>query len=1025
MFLSNASVRRPVAMCCLIIALALLGVNAYRTMGIEWLPKVDVPYITVVTVYPGGSPSEIESDIARPIEEAVVSLDGLKYVTSSCMENVCQTLIEFDLDMDVDVAANDVREKIDLITNDFPSGTEKPNVLKFDINAQPIITLALAGDAPLADLYDYADNTLKDRLTTLSGVAEVDLIGGAEREVHVVLDRKALAARGLTSMDVVQAVQEGVRMIPSGRVREQGAEYAVKFDADYETTAELGTLELANSNGQRCYIHDVGRVAMTTEEQRQAAYVDGQPCIGIKVVKKADANAVAVVDRVREAIAEMRTLLPGGMELVWVTDDAQFVEASVNTTLLNILQGIALTALILFFFFYNLRLTMIVAVTMPLTILIGLFFMSFLDYTLNVSTLLAIGLSVGILVTNSIVVLESIGRRFAENGDAKEASRLGARAVAMAVLASAGTNVVVLFPVATMGTMVGLFFAPFAITMVIMTLASLFISFTLTPILCSVLLRKDQNDTSLLRRMEQSWNRLFDAITRNFAHSMHFFEHRRLGAMLGLAAAVAIFCFSLGIVAHVGLDFFPVIDKGEVFVKLEYPTRYALDRTTERVREVERMVQDMPGLEHMFTTVGKVDATVGRSSEGVYLAQVVMKFVDKTERDTPIAAILTQVREQLAHYPECMVTVGQPSEVGGQSTPIELTISGADLDTLDTLALRVQDLSQGVDGIVEPDTTVRFGKPELRIRPQRAVLADLDIAPANVGLALRANIEGLESGVFKSGDRNYDIVVKLEEQEGTDQIEEFLFPGAPGHPLVLTTLAQVESGEAPVQITRRNKQRISKLFADLDGPMGTVVQNLSARIDEEADLPPGYDYEFVGEYELMQEGNEAMAEAGIIALILVYLVLAAILESFLQPFIILVTIPLGLIGMLWALGLAGEAINMFVLLGAVMLIGIVVNNAILIMDRVNGLRHEGAGRREAMAQAAAERFRPIVMITLAAVLGMLPLALGAGIGSEMRTPIGIAAVGGILVSALLTLLVLPMVYYLFSAKDSKDDHSAS
>jgi HAE1 family hydrophobic/amphiphilic exporter-1 len=357
--------------------------------------------------------------------------------------------------------------------------------------------------------------------------------------------------------------------------------------------------------------------------------------------------------------------------------------------------------------------------------------------------------------------------------------------------------------------------------------------------------------------------------------------------------------------------------------------------------------------------------------------------------------------------------------MGGQDTPIEMQIAGADLHELDRLAVRVHELAKGVEGILNPDTSVRQGKPELRIRPRRAVLADLGLPAYGMGLALRANLEGLQSGVYKAGGRNYDIVVKLREQAGRGQVEEFLFPGAPGRPLLLTALARVESTEAPIQIIRRNKQRIAKLYADIDGPMGTVVDTLSRRIEDEADLPPGYSYEFMGEYEIMQEANSAMAEAAIIAIILVYLVLAAILESFIQPFIILITIPLGLVGMLWALGLTGESIDMFVLLGAVMLIGIVVNNAILIMDRVNSLRRGGVPRLDAMAQAAEERFRPILMITLAAILGMLPLALASGIGSEMRNSIGIASVGGIAVSAVLTLLVIPMVYYLLARDDAK------
>ncbi|MCP4642762.1 MAG: efflux RND transporter permease subunit [bacterium] len=1019
MFLSRASVRRPVAMCSLIIALALLGINAYRKMGLENLPKVDAPYITVMTIYPGASPEEIETDIAKRIEDVIVSIDGLKHVTSSCMENGCQTFLEFDLDIAVEDAANDVREKLDLIVNEFPAGAEKPKVLKWDINAKPIVNLALTGDAPLDELYDYADNALKDRITVVPGVAEVQLIGGAEREVQILLDRDKLAARGLSSYDVVQAVQSGVRLIPSGRLRDDGTEYVVKYDADYKTVAAIHDMEIAHEDTSRCYVGGVGRVEMTTEELRQKAFIDGRPCVGIKIVKRGDANAVRVVRRVQEAMADLRDNLPGGMDLVWVADDASFIQSTVDSTMTNIWQGVLLTAVILFFFLYNIRTTFIIAVTMPLTIIVGMFFLGLLDYTLNVSTLLSIGLSIGILVTNSIVVLESIVKRFDETGDAHQASRLGASEVAVAVLASAGTNVVVLFPVAMMGSQIGLFFRPFALTMVVMTVVSLFISFTMTPILCSLLLKKDNSSRrSPLKMLERVWNRAFDSVAGAFAAVLRFFERRRWAAALLLILVTGVFFYSLTLAETVGFDFFPNSDRGEVFVKLEYPTRYDLNRTARRVEEVEALLHDLPELKHVFTTIGKVDGTAGRSSEGVYLAQLLLRFSEKTERTLTIDDLMNEVRLRIADHLDCIVTVSQPSNVGGQSTPIELEIAGEDLAELDALALKAQQFALSIEGCQEPDTTVRSGKPELRVRPQRAVLADLGIPPALIGMALRANLEGLECGTFKEGGRNYDIVVKMDEEEGKDQVRDFLFPGTPGHPVLLTSIAEVDESRAPIMITRKNKRRVAKLFCGLanDKPMGTAANEISALMDEQGNLPSGYAYRFSGLYELMHEGIVEMGEAALIAIVLVYLVLAAILESFKQPIVILITIPLGLVGVLVALWLTGRAISMFVLLGGVMLVGIVVNNAILIMDQLNQHVAAGIPRHQAMVRAASERFRPIIMISLAAVLGMLPLALGSGIGSELRTAIGISSVGGIAVSAVLTLIVLPVLYDLFTRR---------
>ncbi len=1021
MFLSDASIRRPIAMSCLIIALSLLGVNAYRKMGIELMPKMDVPYITVTTIYPGASPEQIETDVARRIEDQVVTIDGLKHVNSACMENVCMTLLEFELEVDVDIAATDVRERLDLITADFPEDVQDPMILKFDIGAQPIINLALTGDVELDELYDFADNVLRDRLTVLAGVANVELVGGAKREVQIQLDREALAARGLSSLDVVQAVQQGIRTIPSGRVQDAGREYSVRFDADYTTVAEVGNLEIAGTDGQRCYIRDVGRVVMATEELRQLAFVDGRPCIYINVVKKAEANTVRVVDQVRTAMDRLNEELPGGMELVWVSDDGRFIEATVRSAWTNVGQGIGLTALILFLFLYNIRATFVVAITMPLTVIIGLFFIHLAGFSLNTSTLIAIGMSVGILVTNSIVVLEAIVKRLNKTGDPKEAARLGSKEVAVAVLASAGTNIVVLFPIAMMGSIIGQFMSPLALSMLIMTAVSLFISFTLTPILCSVLLKPAKPDSrGLLVRAEARFNRGLDWMLGGYRAILAFNERHRPVALAVVVVVVAIFIHAMSLAGKVGFGFVDNPDQGQVYVKLEYPTTYDLSRTAQRVRAVEDRLRDLPELRHMLTSIGDVEGIIGQSTEGVYLAQLLLTFTDRDQRSLTINELQEEVRSRLTDYPECIVTVTMGAIVGGQAQDIQLEISGDDLDTLDRLALRVRELADGMDGYTDTDTTVREGKPELAILPHRAVLADLGIPAVSLGTIVRANLAGLEAGTFKQGDRNYDIVVQLAERPGRDQIEQFLFPGAPGQPILLSNLAQIEERVAPIQITRKDKQRVSKVFANLaaEMPLGTGVNLLNERIDAEGDFPPGYAYSHSGQYEVMSEANAEFGEAFVIAVVLVILTLAAILESFKQPWLILVTVPLALIGVMWALALTGFSLTMFVLMGIVMMIGIVVNNAILIMDQFNVHVVEGTPRHKAMIAAACERFRPIVMITLAAVLGMLPLAVGRGIGAELRNGVGIAAVGGILVSGVLTLIVMPILYDLFTRKGS-------
>ncbi|MCE5325408.1 MAG: efflux RND transporter permease subunit [Planctomycetaceae bacterium] len=1017
MFLANVSVRRPIAVGCLIIALVALGLNAYRKLALENLPKIDVPYVTIQTVWPGASPGDIEKDVAKRIEDAVSRVDGLKHVTSSCMENACLTQLEFQLGVNVDVAATDVRERLDTILGELPADVERPVVLKLDINAKPIVTLALTGNAGVDAMYDFADNRLRDRISVIRGVANVELVGGSKREVHVLLDRAAVAAAGMTSLNVVEATRNGVMSIPSGRIREGGAEYAVRFDADYDAVAAIDSLEVANNNGSRRYIRDMGTVQMASQERRQLAFIDGQECISIRVVKKAEANTVQVVSDIRQAMAKIAATLPGGMKLIWISDDGQFVQASVDSTLSDIVMGIALTAAVLLVFLANLRTTVVVSITMPLTILISLWFMQLLDFTLNLSTLLAIGLSTGILVSNSIVVLENVVQRFADTHDRWEAARKGTSEVAVAVLASAGTNVVVMLPIGMMGSMVGLFFRPFAVTTLIVNTMSLLVSFTLTPILCALLLKPASQVThNPLTRLAQRWDAALSAMAHGYARLLHLVARRRWLAGLLILGVVALLWQAMALAPRLGFSFVDNPDRGQIFIKLEYPTRYDLAAATIRAHQACTALRDLPDLRHILMTVGKVEGSAGMSSEGVYLAQTFLVFADKTERSWNIMDVLQQVRSRLANHTDCIVTASVPSVVGGQSLPMEMEISGEELPVLDRVAMDVQRLARGTAGVVNPDTTVRQGKLELRVHPRRAILADQHISAQTLAMTLRANLEGIKAGSFKRGDRTYDIRVKFAEKSGKDQVEQFLVPAGAGRSVVLANFADVQEVRVPVMITRVDKQRVVKMVSDLGqgATLSQAVKALRDQVDARGVMPAGYGYRFAGEYERMADGMAGFAEAGILAVLLTYLMLAAILESFTRPLLIMVTVPLGAIGAVWALYMTANSISMFVLLGLVMLVGIVVNIAVLIFDRLAVLQAQGIEPREAMMQAIADELRPVLMVTLAAVLGMLPMAIGTGLGSEMRAGIGIASVGGIASSALLTLVVLPVGYLLFT-----------
>ena len=1021
MFLASASTKRPIAMTCLLIALVALGLNSYRKLSIENMPAVDIPYVTIVTAWIGASPEDIEKDVSKHIEDAVSSIDGLKHIESSSLENVSQVVLQFNMGIDVDIAAQDVREKIDAILADLPEDADRPVIQKIDINAVSIANIVLSGDAPIDDLYDYADNTIADRFATVPGVGEVQVLGGNEREVWVELDRDRLAAAGLTTGDVTAALQGEVLNLPSGRIRERGREYSVRFDAEYKNVSDIATLEVANRDGARRRLGDLGTVRFATEEVRQRITLDGKPGVLLKVVKKAEGNTVSLVKETQKRFEEIRRTLPGGMELTWVSDEAQNIQASVDSAIESVWQAVLLCAFILFVFLVNVRTTIVVTITMPVTILISLFFMQLAGQTLNTVTLLAIGLSTGVLVSNSIVVLENIVSKFETMDDHWEAARVGTSEMTVAVLASAGTNMVVMLPIAMMTSLVGRMIAPFALTTLIVNAASIFISFTLTPILCALLLEPaSKRKNNVFSRFGKRWDAGFQAFAARHTHGLRRVAGKKRYNLLIIIVFVLLFVFMMKLGGrYLGFTFIEIVDRGHLFIRVETPVDYNLESTVARLDGIQARLQKYSDLEHVLVIAGKADSVSGQASEGVYMGQIELFFKPKTERTWKIADRLMEIRALLADETDCLVSAAMPAELGGgQNFQIDQTLSGEDIDVLDATAIAIQSATRNLPGIGMLDTTVRDTKPEIRILPKRAVLSDLGIHSAQLGLVARGNIEGLEAADYRRGDRTYDIRVKLAEQPGKDQIRQFLLPGATGRPLSLETVADVVNARVKTQIYRFDKRRTVKFLGDIKpgATMSEVGAAMNRVIEEQKLLPAGYSFRDGGLKEHMGEAMEDFGEAILLATFLTLLTLAAILESWSRPALVLLTLPMGLIGVVLALIFTGSAITILVLLGILMLIGIVVNPAILIVEKLAQHIREGKCRREAMLTALEEEFRPVLMVILASGLGMLPMAIGTGIGSENRVGIGIASVAGVIVAGLLTITVLPLIYTLFTGK---------
>jgi len=1020
MWFTRVSINHPVFATMMMAAFLVLGIFSYHRLSIEQFPNIEFPVVVVTTSWPGASPEVVESDITRRIEEQVNTISGVYELASRSYEGSSVVVIRFDLTVDPAQATQDVREKIALVRPLMREDVKESLVTRFNPDDMPVASLAIRSDVRDArELTTLADQVIKRRLENVRGVGRVTLVGGVRREVQIDLKPSAMEALEVGVDQVVQALRNENQELPAGTLVSRDREQVVQIRARLAHVADFGRIIVARRGGQPIYLAQVADVIDGEEEPETSALVDGERAIALDVVRAQGENTIAVVDQVRRVVAGLRTELPPDVQVSVVRDASTAIRNSVASVQRNIVEGAILTVVIVFLFLSSWRSTVITGLTLPIS-LIGTFLVMFaMGFSINLVTLLALSICVGLLIDDAIVVRENIVRHQAMGKHHRDAAFDGTREIGLAVAATTFTIVAVFLPIGFMGGIIGRFFKQFGITVAFAVLLSMLIAFTLDPMLSSVWHDPDAHGPR--RRGALAWVlRRFQAmmlrLEGGYVALLRWGLRRRV---LTLAAAALLFAAAFPLMRLVGTEFVPEADNNEIYLQFYTPVGSSLQFTEDKVRQVEAGLREFDGVSMTYGTVN-TGIALGRN-----YAMVFALLVDREHRPMSVQQMRKPVRERLSQIAGVTLTdLGNLNAVSS-GKPIQISIQGQDNDVLDRLAAEVTKAIAAVNagvghaGIVEVDTSSKPAKPTVSAVIDRALASDLGVGVAQVSAVLRPLLAGDAATTWRGpDDENYDVRVRLPRasRSSVADLERLALVSArtdaDGRPrmVALRQIADFRQGVGPTQINRKSLAREILISANVEGiAAGTAGALLQKRLDAIA-LPPGYRMVTGGSNRDMTESFGYALQALVLAVLFIYMILASQFGSFLQPMAIMASLPLSLIGVVLALLAWRSSLNMFSMIGFIMLMGLVTKNAILLVDFANQARAHGMARTQALLQAAQIRLRPILMTTLAMVFGMLPLAVGTGEGAEQRAPLAHAVIGGVLASTLLTLLVVPVLY---------------
>jgi HAE1 family hydrophobic/amphiphilic exporter-1 len=1011
MFISDLAIKRPVLTVVSMLALSVFGLVSLAQLDTDEFPEIDAPIVVIAVPYPGASPDVVEREVIEPIEEVISGISGVDRMRSSSLDGFGNIIVEFVFEKDPRQATQEIRDEISGIRNDLPAEMEEPILTRFDPNDQPIVSLALSSPALTgAELTQIVDPDITRKLRGIAGVAQVDVVGGIERELVVEIRPQAMQAAKVSVAQVVMAVQSQNLASPVGRLEGDLDERTIRLRGRLDTPSDFARLAVSESNGRVVRLGDVAQVRDGTEEPRSVALYNGEEAVGIDIVKSRGYSTTAVAEQVRAKVREIQQTLPAGVTLRVVRDAGVHVEASVRSVGEALMEGAALTVAVVFLFLNSWRSTVITGLALPVSVLASFVAVWAFGFTLNTMSLLGLSLAIGILIDDAIVVRENIVRHVELGKDHYRAAFEGTNEIGMAVTATTLSIVVVFIPIAFLGGIAGQWFKPFGLTIVCSVLVSLFVSFSLDPMLSAYWPdpHAPLERRPWISRMLGRFNLWFDRRAESYKSVIAWALDHRF-AMIALATATFVGAVALPVFGLIGGGFVPETDESEFTITLETPPGSNLAYTRVRAQEVARVARLPEEVEYTYVAVGGQGDAV---DEGT----VFVKLTPKASRSRSQAEIVGEIRRNLVPLAGVSTSISTGFNEGEKQ--IQLQLQGPDAAVLARLADAVVAEVRQVPGAVDVGLSTKGQKPELDVQLDRGLAGTLGVTVGQVAQALRPAFAGIDAGdwIDPSGETR-DVTVRLAPESRTVVADleslpvTIVGPEEGRRSVPLGQVAKIASSIGPARIDHLDRERVITVESNTQGrALSDVVRDIMARVPEAVQFPAGYSLSQGGETEEQTEIFTQMLVALGVAVMLMYFVLVVQFGSFLEPFAILLSLPLSLIGVMLALLVAGETLNIMSMIGVVLLMGIVAKNAILLIDFAKWSEEAGMERREALIQAGRVRLRPILMTTFALIAGMIPVALGAGEGGDFRAPLGIAVIGGVITSTLLTLLVIPTVY---------------